>query len=124
MPWLSSGDAQALLLTVKLAAVTTAILVTLCLPLAWLLVRRDPRGRGLIQSLVMLPLVLPPTVLGYYLLVAFSPAHPPGSFLARLFDQQLAFSFTGILIGSLIYSLRTKRAGCSASPAGTGFCLS
>mgnify|MGYP003700409465 FL=1 len=61
MPWLSSGDAQALLLTVKLAAVTTAILVTLCLPLAWLLVRRDPRGRGLIQSLVMLPLVLPPT---------------------------------------------------------------
>jgi len=44
-------------------------------------------------------------VLGYYLLVAFSPAHPPGSFLARLFDQQLAFSFTGILIGSLIYSL-------------------
>ncbi len=105
MPWLSSGDAQALLLTVKLAAVTTAILVTLCLPLAWLLVRRDPRGRGLIQSLVMLPLVLPPTVLGYYLLVAFSPVHPPGSFLARLFDQQLAFSFTGILIGSLIYSL-------------------
>ncbi len=105
MPWLDSGDAQALLLTVKLAAVTTAVLVTLCLPLAWLLVRRDPRGRGLVQSLVMLPLVLPPTVLGYYLLVAFSPAHPPGSLLARLFDQQLAFSFTGILIGSLIYSL-------------------
>ncbi|HEX5677417.1 MAG TPA: molybdate ABC transporter permease subunit [Alcanivorax sp.] len=105
MPWLASGDAQALLLTVKLAATTTVILVALCLPLAWLLVRRDPRGRGLIQSLVMLPLVLPPTVLGYYLLVAFSPAHPPGSWLARLFDQQLAFSFSGILIGSLIYSL-------------------
>lgn len=105
MPWLDSGDAQALFLTVKLAAATTAILIALCLPLAWRLVRRDPRGRGLIQSLVMLPLVLPPTVLGYYLLVAFSPAHPPGSLLARLFDQQLAFSFTGILIGSLIYSL-------------------
>jgi len=105
MPWLDSGDAQALLLTVKLAAVTTAILITLCLPLVWLLVCRDPRGRGLIQALVMLPLVLPPTVLGYYLLVAFSPVHPPGSLLARLFDRQLAFSFTGILIGSLIYSL-------------------
>ena len=105
MPWLASGDAQALLLTVKLAATTTVILVAVCLPLAWLLVRRDSRGRSLIQSLVMLPLVLPPTVLGYYLLVAFSPAHPPGSLLARLFDQQLAFSFTGILIGSLIYSL-------------------
>lgn len=105
MLWLDSGDAQALFLTVKLAAATTALLIALCLPLAWWLVRRDPRGRGLIQSLVMLPLVLPPTVLGYYLLVAFSPAHPPGSLLARLFDQQLAFSFTGILIGSLIYSL-------------------
>jgi molybdate transport system permease protein len=105
MHWLDSGDAQALLLTVKLAAITTVILISVCLPLAWWLVRRDPRGRGLIQSLVMLPLVLPPTVLGYYLLVAFSPAHPPGSLLARLFDQQLAFSFTGILIGSLIYSL-------------------
>ncbi len=105
MSWLTSGDAQALFLTVKLAAATTVILVAVCLPLAWLLVRRDPRGRGLIQSLVMLPLVLPPTVLGYYLLVAFSPSHPPGSWLARLFDQKLAFSFTGILIGSLIYSL-------------------
>ena len=66
MPWLASGDAQALLLTVKLAATTTVILVAVCLPLAWLLVRRDSRGRSLIQSLVMLPLVLPPTVLGYY----------------------------------------------------------
>jgi len=105
MAWIDSCDAQALLLTLKLAAITTAILMAVCLPLTWWLVRRDPTGRTLIQSLVMLPLVLPPTVLGYYLLVAFSPSHPPGSWLARLFDQQLAFSFTGILIGSLIYSL-------------------
>ena len=54
MPWLASGDAQALLLTVKLAATTTVILVAVCLPLAWLLVRRDSRGRSLIQSLVSL----------------------------------------------------------------------
>ena len=94
-------DLGPVLLSLQLAAVTTLILFVLALPLAWWLVRRDPRGRGLIQSLVMLPLVLPPTVLGYYLLVAFSPAHPPGSLLARLFDQQLAFSFTGILIGTL-----------------------
>lgn len=105
MPWLNEADTRALILTLQLAGLTTVLLVLLCLPLAWWLVRHNPVGRPLIQALVTLPLVLPPTVLGYYLLVAFSPRHPPGSWLARLFDQQLAFSFEGILIGSLIYSL-------------------
>jgi molybdate transport system permease protein len=105
MPWLDSGDSQALLLTLRLAGLTTLLLLLVCLPLAWWLVRHRPRGAVLWESLVMLPLVLPPTVLGYYLLVAFSPQQAPGSWFTALLDRQLAFSFTGILIGSFLYSL-------------------
>lgn len=105
MTWLDSSDWQALWLTLQLAGLTTGILILTSLPLAWWLVRRDPPWRLAVQVLVTLPLILPPTVLGYYLLVAFSPTHPPGSLLAALLDRQLAFSFEGILIGSLIYSL-------------------
>ena len=95
-------DLQPLWLTLALALLTTAILLVLAIPLAWWLARsRFP----LVEALVSLPLVLPPTVLGFYLLLAFSPEHAFGHFLERWFDVRLAFTFPGILVASLIYSL-------------------
>ena len=70
---LSDSDITALILTLKLAAISTLILMIIGLPLAWWLARTQWRGRFLIEALVALPLVLPPTVLGFYLLIAFSP---------------------------------------------------
>jgi molybdate transport system permease protein len=104
-------DTQALLLTLRLAAVTTAILLAIAVPLAgWLtLQRRALPGRGslgpLVETLAMLPLVLPPTVLGYYLLVLLGPHTGVGRVLTRLFGHPLAFSFEGLVVGSVLYSL-------------------
>lgn len=102
---LTESDWQALWLTVQLAAVTTAILITLCLPLAWKLARWQSPFKIIIETLTTLPLILPPTVIGYYLLLAFSPDYFIGHSYSALFNQQLAFSFEGILIASIIYSL-------------------
>ncbi len=102
-------DRQALWLTFRLAATTTAVLLTLSLPLAWWLasVGQNSRGlgRGLVQTLVSLPLVLPPTVLGFYLLMSFGPLTPVGRGLIHLLGHPLAFSFEGLLVGSVLYSL-------------------
>jgi len=102
---LSGGLWQALGLTFELAGVTTVILGFIGLPLAhWLNTSRHALA-PVAETLVALPLVLPPTVIGFYLLIAFSPAHPPGSWWAQLTGHSLAFTFSGLVVGSVIYSL-------------------
>lgn len=100
-----SSDWLAFITTIKMAGLTTIILLLLGTPLAWYLAKMQSRAKVLIEALVALPLVLPPTVLGFYLLIAFSPQHLPGQFWQQLTGQQLAFSFTAIVIGSVLYSL-------------------
>lgn len=96
---------DALLLTLKLAFFSTAILVIIATPIAWFLAHSRFKGKFLVEAIIALPLVLPPTVLGFYLLIALGP-DGPGGFIAQLWgDRTLAFSFTGLLIGSIIYSL-------------------
>ena len=92
-------------LTLELAGITTAFLLLLGTPIAWWLARSGFRFKEAVAALVALPLVLPPTVLGFYLLIALGP-DGPGGFAARLFGgSSLAFSFPGLVIGSVIYSL-------------------
>ncbi len=98
-------DFEALWLTLRLATGTTAILLVIALPLAWWIASGRSVGRALVQAVVALPLVLPPTVLGFYLLVLMGPLTAPGRLLIRIFGHPLAFSFTGLLIGSVLYSL-------------------
>src|SRR5947207_6425990 len=98
-------DFEALWLTLRLAIGTTAILLVMALPLAWWIASGHGAGRALVQSVVALPLVLPPTVLGFYLLVALGPLSAPGRLLIKVIGHPLAFSFTGLLVGSVIYSL-------------------
>ncbi len=96
---------QALWLTLKLAAITTVILGVLGLPLAHWLNTTRRRIAPVIETLVTLPIVLPPTVIGFYLLVAFSPEQSPGRWWLDTFGTTLAFSFTGLVIASVLYSL-------------------
>lgn len=96
---------ESLGLTLKLAAVTTLILGLAGLPLAqWLNTTRS-RLAPVLETLVSLPVVLPPTVIGFYVLVTFSPNHPPGSWWVALTGHSLAFTFTGLVIASVFYSL-------------------
>jgi molybdate transport system permease protein len=92
-------------LTLRLAVGTTAILLVVALPLAWWIASGRGAGRALVQAIVALPLVLPPTVLGFYLLIALGPLSAPGRLLIKIFGHPLAFSFSGLLVGSVIYSL-------------------
>src|SRR5580698_10642403 len=98
-------DFAALWLTLRLAVGTTAILLVVALPLAWWIASGRGAGRALVQAVVALPLVLPPTVLGFYLLVALGPLSAPGRLLIRVVGHPLAFSFAGLLVGSVIFSL-------------------
>jgi molybdate transport system permease protein len=98
-------DFEALWLTLRLAIATTAILLVIALPLAWWIASGRGAGRAFVQAVVALPLVLPPTVLGFYLLVALGPLSAPGRLLIRVIGHPLAFSFAGLLVGSVIYSL-------------------
>lgn len=102
---LSPNDLTALLISFQLAAISTAILLVLCTPLAWWLARTQWRWKVIVEATVMLPLVLPPTVLGFYLLLLLGPQGAIGGFLERTGVGHLAFSFTGLVIGSMIYSL-------------------
>ncbi len=102
---ISQADISALVVTLKLAAVTTAILLALALPLSWWLARTRSRWRHVVESVVALPLVLPPTVLGFYLLVLLAPDGPVGRLTTALGLGTLAFSFSGLVIGSCLYSL-------------------
>ena len=96
---------QTLRLTLALAACTTALLLVLGLPLAYGLAHSRSRLRPLAEAVVSLPLVLPPTVIGFYLLLAFSDSTALGRFLIEKLGLSLNFSFLGILVGSLVYSL-------------------
>src|SRR6201992_364844 len=98
-------DFAALWLTFRLAVGTTAILLIVALPLAWWIASGRGAGRALVQAIVALPLVLPPTVLGFYLLIALGPLSLPGRLLVHVMGHSLAFSFTGLLVGSVLYSL-------------------
>ncbi|MFT7053113.1 MAG: molybdate transport system permease protein [Psychromonas sp.] len=102
---LTDLDYSAIFLTIKLAGLTTLILLIISPPLAWWLARSRLFFRPFIEALVALPLVLPPTVLGFYLLILFSPDNFIGGFWLRLTGDTLAFSFLGLLISSVIYSL-------------------
>ena len=95
----------ALALTLRLAAVTTVLLLVLGTPLAWWLARTPSRWREPVGALVTLPLVLPPSVLGFYLLVALGPQGPLGQLTQALGWGTLSFTFTGLVIGSIVYSL-------------------
>jgi len=98
-------DFDALWLTLRLATATTAILLIVALPLAWWIASGHGLARALVQAVVALPLVLPPTVLGFYLLIMMGPLTAPGRLLIRTFGHPLAFSFGGLLVGSVLYSL-------------------
>jgi molybdate transport system permease protein len=98
-------DLEALWLTLRLAVGTTAILLVVALPLAWWIATGRGAGRALVQAVVALPLVLPPTVLGFYLLIVMGPLTAPGRLMVRLLGHPLAFSFAGLLVGSVLYSL-------------------
>ncbi len=102
---LGEHDLTALAITLKLATVSTLILLLLGTPLAWWLARTQWRFKFLLEAVIALPLVLPPTVLGFYLLVALGPHGPVGGLMEYLGGQSLAFTFTGLVIGSIIYSM-------------------
>ncbi|MDX2506288.1 MAG: molybdate ABC transporter permease subunit [Gammaproteobacteria bacterium] len=102
---LSDSDLAALAITLKLAGLTTLLLLLFGTPLAWWLTRTRWRFKFLLEAVIALPLVLPPTVLGFYLLVALGPQGPIGGLLQWLGGQPLAFTFTGLVIGSMLYSL-------------------
>jgi molybdate transport system permease protein len=102
---LSSDDFIAFGLTLRLAFISTAVLLVLGTPLAWWLARTRSRSKPFVDALIALPLVLPPTVLGFYLLVALGPEGPIGGVLRQLGGQPPAFTFAGLVIGSVIYSL-------------------
>ena len=105
MLWISEPDWVALQLTLKLAVISTAILLVLCLPLAWWLAHTNSRLKVAIEALVAMPLVLPPTVIGFYLLILLGPRGAVGGFLDDIGVGHLAFSFAGLVVGSIIYSL-------------------
>jgi len=94
-----------LLLTGKLAGWTTAILFVIGFPIAYLLAYKRFPLKSVAEALISMPMVLPPTVLGFYMLMAYSPQGGLGSFLQRMFDVRLAFSFGGVLIASVIFSM-------------------
>jgi len=100
-----TNDYLALWLTLKLAGLSTLILLIISPFIAWWLSKSTSKIRPLAEALVALPLVLPPTVLGFYLLLAFSPNYLPGQLWQSITGSTLAFSFSGLLIGSIIYSL-------------------
>jgi molybdate transport system permease protein len=98
-------DWAPLWLSFRLALVTTVILLLIAIPLANWLAHSRFRLRAVLEAVISLPLVLPPSVLGFYLLLAFSPSNAFGKFLEDHFDLRLVFSFPGLVIASLIYSL-------------------
>lgn len=110
-----------LLLTAKLATATTGILFLLGLPVAYILAYTRYRIKVVFEALICMPMVLPPTVLGYYLLVAFSPQNGFGRFIEQHFDVRLAFSFEGILIASVIaglpFMIQPLQSGLTSLPA-------
>ncbi len=102
---LSAGDLQAVILTLELALVVTAILFVAGTPIAWWLARTKSRWKGPVGAVVALPLVLPPSVLGFYLLLAMGPNGPVGHLTNALGVDPLPFTFEGLVLASVFYSL-------------------
>jgi len=100
-----SADLAAVWLTLKLAAVTTTLLLVIGTPLAWWLARTPSWWKGPVGAVVALPIVLPPTVIGFYLLVAMGPNGPVGQFTQALGLGLLPFTFAGLVVASVFYSL-------------------
>lgn len=98
-------DTIALMLSAKLAGLTTLLLLGLGLPLAWWLATSRCKGKFLVEAVVALPLVLPPTVLGFYLLIGLGPHSPAGKLFETVAGHPFPFSFSGLLIASMLYSL-------------------
>ncbi len=98
-------DLEPVWLTLKLATVTTAVLLVVGTPIAWWLSQTRSRMKQVVATLVALPLVLPPTVLGFYLLLLLGPAGPVGQFTQAIGLGTLPFTFAGLVVGSVIYSL-------------------
>ncbi|MBQ0755514.1 MAG: molybdate ABC transporter permease subunit, partial [Amphritea sp.] len=96
---------DAILLTLKLATVTTVVLLLMGIPLAWWLSRSNSWWSEVVATLVALPLVLPPTVLGFYLLILLSPTSAPGQMIESLIGFRLPFTFAGLVVGSVVYSM-------------------
>jgi len=103
--WFGPEEWQAFALTLQLAAITTVGLIIIGIPLAWALARFDHPLKSVFDAIIALPLVLPPTVLGFYLLIAFAPDSMLGNLWQQLFDRRLAFSFDALVLGSMLYSL-------------------
>lgn len=102
---LSEADLQAIWLTIRLATIVTLILLVLGTPIAWWLARTKAWWKGTVGAVVALPLVLPPSVLGFYLLLAMGPHGPVGQLTQALGVSPLPFSFWGLVIASVFYSL-------------------
>ena len=102
---LNEYDISALLVTIKLASVTTAILILIGTPIAWWLSQTRFKFKAVIEAIIALPLILPPTVLGFYLLMTLGTNGPLGNLLESLGGNSIAFTFTGLVVGSVIYSL-------------------
>ncbi|WP_374948391.1 molybdate ABC transporter permease subunit [Mucilaginibacter sp.] len=98
-------DLSPVWLSLKLAAITTILLLLIGLPLAWWLSKKRSYLKLVIEALITMPLVLPPSVLGFYLLLAFSPQRGLGKWLNEIFNLQLVFSFQGLVLASVIYSM-------------------
>ena len=103
--FLDSGDLQAIWLTIRLASIVTAILLVVGTPIAWWLARSRSRWKGPVGATVALPLVLPPSVLGFYLLLAMGPNGPVGHLTRTLGIEPLPFTFWGLVLASVFYSL-------------------
>ena len=102
---LASLDLSPFVLSFKLAGLTTVILFVLSLPLAWFLSQTNAKIKPFLEAVTALPIVLPPSVLGFYILVVLSPNSSVGGFFEDLFGVKLVFSFTGLVIASCFYSL-------------------
>jgi molybdate transport system permease protein len=102
---LNEYDISALLVTLKLASITTVILILVGTPIAWWLSQTRFKFKAVIEAIIALPLILPPTVLGFYLLMTLGTNGPIGNFLESLGGSSIAFTFTGLVVGSVIYSL-------------------
>ena len=102
---LNEFDITALFITLKLASVSTLILLLLGTPLAWWLSQTRWKLKTILEAIIALPLVLPPTVLGFYLLITLGPYGPVGGMLESLGGASIAFTFTGLVVGSVIYSM-------------------
>ncbi|MEZ5557628.1 MAG: molybdate ABC transporter permease subunit [Pseudomonadales bacterium] len=102
---MSASDLTAVALTASLASITTLLLLLVGTPLAWWLSRTGSALKPALEAVTALPLVLPPTVLGFYLLILLSPSAPLGGLWVRLTGEALTFSFSGLVVASVLYSL-------------------